>query len=273
MKKNGIIILIIINFIAQSCAVKKDQYSEVRFETNYGNITVKLYPETVKHRINFSKLLNQGTYNGVLFHRVIKDFMIQTGDPDSKKAKPGALLGTGDVGYTVPAEFVYPKYYHKYGALAAARGGDDINPQKASSGCQFYIVVGKKFTDDDLNALEDNNKKKLEAGLFQEIINTKINRVKQYQSERNQIKIDQLSDSILAKIHNRMEANPTYNFTEQQRNDYKTIGGTPHLDGNYTVFGEVISGMDVVEKISKVKTDENDRPLKNIRILKTVCIY
>ncbi len=273
MKKNGILILIIIFFIAQSCAVKKDQYSEVRFETNYGNITMKLYPETVKHRTNFSKLLNQGIYNGDLFHRVIKDFMIQTGDPDSRKAKSGVLLGAGDVGYTVPAEFVYPKYYHKYGALAAAREGDDINPLKASSGCQFYIVVGKKFTDDDLNAMEENNKKKLEAGLFQKILNTKINIVKQYQSERNQTKLDQLRDSILSVVENKIETNPTYKFTEQQRNDYKTIGGTPHLDGSYTVFGEVISGMDVVEKISKVKTDGNDRPLKNIRILKTVCIY
>jgi peptidylprolyl isomerase len=272
MAKNALILLISIFFISESCAVKKDVYSEIRFETNYGNITVKLYPETVKHRENFSKLVNQDFYSGVLFHRVIKNFMIQAGDPDSKTAKPGVLLGSGDVGYSIPAEFVYPKYYHKRGVLAAAREGDDVNPLKASSGCQFYIVVGKIFTDAELDSLETNNNRKREFQLYQAISNSKSDEITKYRQEKNQAKLVMLRDSIINAVQLEMKKNGRFKFTEQQRNDYKTIGGTPHLDGAYTVFGEVIGGMDVVEKISKVKTDNNDRPLKAVKILKTVCI-
>ena len=272
MKKYLIFTLITVLIALESCAAKKDHYSEVRFETNFGKITVKLYPETTKHRDNFSKLVKEGFYNGVLFHRVIKDFMIQAGDPDSKKAQPGAMLGSGDVGYTIPAEFVYPQYYHKRGALAAAREGDSVNPQKASSGCQFYIVQGKTFTDDDLNSMEINNKNKLEARLFQNIVDSKQEEINKYRQERNQSKLDILRDSILKVVKAEIQAKPTYKFTAQQRNDYKTIGGTPHLDGNYTVFGEVIEGMDIVEKISKTKTGANDRPVEDIRIIKAIYI-
>ena len=262
----GLILLAILSF-SESCA-KKNNDTLVRFETTSGNITVKLYPETAKHKENFLKLVNAGFYNGVLFHRVIANFMIQGGDPDSRIAKPDAYLGSGDVGYTIPAEFVYPKYYHKHGALAAAREGDQINPQKASSGCQFYIVQGKMFSDYQLDSIEHKNEQKLEEKLFQEIVEKKQDEVKKYRLEKSQPKLDVLRDSILAVVHLEMKNHPTYKFTPQQRTDYKTIGGTPHLDGNYTVFGEVIEGLDIVERISKTKTGMNDRPVEDIKVIK-----
>jgi len=268
MKKSILLILTTILFMSESCATSKVSSSIVRLETTYGNITVKLYPETTKHRENFLKLVNEGFYNGVLFHRVIADFMVQTGDPDSKKANPEASLGSGNVGYTIPAEFIYPKYYHKRGALSAARQGDQTNPLKASSGCHFYIVQGRTFTDAELNNMEKNNEQKLEAKLFQEVVNTKQEEVKKYRLERSQVKLDALRDSILAEVKVTIEKNPSYKFTEQQRTDYKTLGGTPHLDGDYTVFGEVIEGLDIVEKISKTKTGLNDRPVEDIKVLK-----
>jgi len=272
MRKSIFIILVAILIMTDSCAVQKNKGTMIRFETTYGDITVMLYPETVRHHDNFLKLVNNGFYNGVLFHRVIADFMIQAGDPGSKTAKAGASLGSGDVGYTVPAEFIYPTYYHKRGALSAARQGDESNPLKASSGCQFYIVEGKTFSDQALDSIENNNKQKLELKLFQNIVQTKQNEVKKYRMERNQSKLDELRDSVLAIVHVDMEKNPSYKLTEKQRKDYKTIGGTPHLDGEYTVFGEVTKGLDIVTKISKAKTGRNDRPVEDIRVIKAEVI-
>jgi cyclophilin family peptidyl-prolyl cis-trans isomerase len=273
MKKSILLFLISVLFMSESCATSKESSSIVRLETTYGNITVKLYPETVKHRANFLKLVNEGFYNNVLFHRVIADFMIQTGDPGSKNAKQDATLGSGDVGYTIPAEFVYPRYYHKRGALSAARQDDQTNPLKASSGCQFYIVQGRSFTDEELTGMEKNKEQKLEAKLFQNIVSAKQDEVKKYRLERSQPKLDALRDSILTQVNVQMKNDSSYKFTEQQRNDYKTIGGTPHLDGDYTVFGEVIEGLDIVEKISQTKTGRNDRPLENIKIIKAEVVY
>jgi peptidyl-prolyl cis-trans isomerase B (cyclophilin B) len=189
----------------------KEKVYLVALTTKFGVITLRLYNETPKHRDNFLKLTREGFYNGTLFHRVIKDFMIQGGDPESKNAKPDQALGNGDVGYRIPAEF-NTNLFHKKGALAAAR---DNNPEKASSGCQFYIVQGKKFTDADLDNLEQKMKVKLSAA---------------------------------------------------QREAYKTIGGTPHLDRNYTVYGEVVSGLEHVDEIAAVKTGAGDRPLEDVVI-------
>ena len=250
-----------------SCVTRKDSSSFISLETTYGKIKVRLYTETSKHRENFLKLVNNGFYDGVLFHRVIADFMIQAGDPDSKNAKSDVTLGSGDVGYTIPSEFIYPKYYHKRGALSAAREGDQTNPKKASSGCQFYIVQGRTFTDEELNSMEIKNQQKLEGKLFQEIFRKKQEKVKKYKLERNQQKLNALRDSIQVVVREAMKTNTSYKFTMQQRNDYKTIGGTPHLDGDYTVFGEVIEGLDIVSKISKTKTGQNDRPVKDINII------
>ncbi len=183
----------------------------VRIKTAYGDCIIRLYNETPGHRDNFIKLVKKGFYNGTLFHRVIQNFMIQGGDPDSKNAKPGVELGNGDVGYTVPAEFK-DSLFHKRGVLAAAR--DDI-PSKASSGCQFYIVEGKRFTDEELDKLEQTRLQGRKIPLSQRAI-------------------------------------------------YKSVGGVPHLDKNYTVYGEVVTGIDMVDRIAAVKKDAKDRPLTDV---------
>lgn len=268
MRKSAFILLIAIFILSDSCVGKNDSGTIVRLETTSGNIKVRLYPETIKHRDNFLKLVNQGFYNGVLFHRVIANFMIQAGDPGSKAAKADATLGSGDVGYTVPAEFVYPQYYHKRGALAAAREGDQVNPNKASSGCQFYIVEGKIFSDGQLDSIEKSKEQKLEEKMFQELADKKQEEIKRYRLEHNEAKLTALRDSILVEARATIKAHPAYKMTLKQRADYKTIGGTPHLDGSYTVFGEVIEGMDVVDKISKTRTGLNDRPVEDVRVIK-----
>jgi peptidyl-prolyl cis-trans isomerase B (cyclophilin B) len=189
----------------------------VILQTTLGDIKIQLYNGTPKHRDNFIKLVKQGYYNGLLFHRVIPSFMVQAGDPNSRNSRPGQALGNGGPNYTIPAEF-NPEYYHKKGAVAAARLGDDANPQKESSGSQFYIVQGRILNNSQLDALE--------------------------------------------------KANKHLPFTPEQREVYSTFGGTPHLDNAYTVFGEVIEGMDVVDRIAAVKTDQRNRPAADIKIIK-----
>lgn len=189
--------------------------TKVLFKTTFGDITVALYDDTPQHKANFIKLVNDKFYDGVLFHRIIKGFMIQGGDPNSKTAKAGQRLGDGDVGYTIPAEFV-AGHYHKRGALAAAREPDQVNPQKASSGCQFYIVDGTVYDNDKM--------------------------------------------TLIAKRTGKT-------FSPEQVQAYTTVGGAPWLDGDYTVFGEVIKGMDVVDKIAGQQKDGNDRPLEDIKII------
>lgn len=265
-------ILFVLILLLSGCIVKKQIGSVVQLETTHGRIVVKLYSETAKHRENFLKLVNAGFYNGVLFHRVIADFMIQTGDPDSKTAKSSVLLGMGDVGYTVPAEFLYPQYYHKRGALSAARQGDENNPKKASSGCQFYIVQGHVLTDQELNLLEKNKEQKIVAKRLQENLNLKQDELKRFTKARNKIALDSIRNVAMKEVELQMKNDSTYKFTAQQRKDYTTLGGTPHLDSDYTVFGEVVEGLEVVTKISKVKTGRNDRPAADVRVLKAVVV-
>lgn len=207
MKKLFTLSFLLLTITSVFAKAPKNQY--VRIKTSYGECIIRLYNETPQHRDNFIKLAKKGFYNGTLFHRVIQDFMIQGGDPTSKNAKPGIELGDGDVGYTIPAEF-RDSLFHKRGVLAAAR---DDNPQKASSGCQFYIVEGKRLTDSAINKQEKRSGRKI---------------------------------------------------PDWQRNYYKTVGGVPHLDGLYTVYGEVVSGIDMVDLIAAVKKDENDRPVVDI---------
>jgi len=205
------------SIISAFAAKPKNQY--IRIKTEFGVCIVKLYNETPLHRDNFIKLAKEGYYNGTLFHRVIKDFMIQGGDPDSRNAKPDSLLGEGGPKYTIPAEFK-DSLFHKKGVLAAAREGDIVNPGKASSGSQFYLVQGKVFTDEQLNSVEEKRLK--------------------------------------------------FKIPEWQREIYKTIGGTPHLDRNYTVYGEIISGLDMVDKIAVLETDKNNRPKNDVKMDITV---
>ena len=271
MKKILLFVLVLVLSILSPCQAAKvltNKEQKVLVKTTAGNFVLKLYNETPLHRDNFIKLVKTHFYDSLLFHRVISEFMIQGGDPDSKRATSDVMLGDGDVGYKIPAEFKTPDIFHKKGALAAAREGDDVNPDKTSSGCQFYIVVGKTFTDKDLNLMQLSRKQYLRSQLFEKIMEEKQGEAERYNKEQNIQKINELKDSIATQIEQKLKDNPNIQFTEKQRETYKTIGGTPHLDGNYTVFGEVIKGLDVVEKISKTKTNSADRPIDNVRILK-----
>ena len=244
-------------------------YKFVVLETNFGTVKLRLYENTPKHSENFLKLVKEHHYDGMLFHRVIKDFMVQGGASDSKGAKPGQMLGMSDPGYQIDAEF-HPEYFHKKGALAAAREGDEVNPDKKSSAEQFYIVQGKKYTDDDLNRLEkrrlDMAKNELGAKLFK----PKQEEYKRYMQAGENVKGDSLLRAINADITAQFADYKAHLFSAEAREAYKTVGGTPFLDGAYTVFGEVVEGLDVIDKIAVVKTDQNDRPVEDVVILKAV---
>lgn len=252
------------------------QETKVRISTNMGDIVIKLYNETPGHRDNFIKLVNAHTYDSVLFHRVIKDFMIQGGDPDSKKAAPGIMLGNGNVGYTQPAE-ISPKFFHKRGALAAARLGDDINPKKESSGCQFYIVHGRKFTGADLDMFENRQNQQVKQQIFTAIIMKPENKALKdkfiaLQQAGKMDSLQILSQQLEPQIQAEFQKAPQFKFTEEQRKAYTTEGGAPHLDGGYTVFGEVIEGIDVVDKIANMPVDNMSRPTADVRIIKATII-
>lgn len=239
----------------------------VRLETTEGNITVKLYDETPKHRDNFIKLAKEGVYDSTLFHRVIKNFMIQAGDPQSKTASDTATLGSGDVGYTLPAE-INPKFFHKRGVLAAARLGDEVNPNRESSGCQFYIVTGRKFSEAQMINMENQmNEARLE-NIFNELARKHMKEIYKMRKANDTEGLLELQDSLEAQARAKVAKEPTLKYTKEQISAYTTIGGAPHLDGAYTIFGEVTEGMDIVDKIEKVKTNRGDRPEKDIRILK-----
>lgn len=243
----------------------------VRLETTMGNITVKLYNETPKHRDNFIKLVKEGTYDSTLFHRVIKNFMIQAGDPQSKTATDTTTLGNGDVGYTLPAEF-NPKFFHKKGALAAARLGDDVNPKKESSGCQFYIVTGRKFSEAQMISMENQlNDARLE-NVFNELARKHMKEIYKMRKAGDNDGLLELQDSLETQARAIVAKEPALKFSREQITAYTTVGGAPHLDGAYTVFGEVTDGMDVVDKIQAVKTNRADRPETDVRILKATVI-
>ncbi|MFL5753811.1 MAG: peptidylprolyl isomerase [Bacteroidia bacterium] len=243
---------------------------EVLISTPYGDMKARLYNETPQHRDNFVKLVEKGYYDSLIFHRVINNFMIQGGDPESRKAKPEQMLGNGGPGYTIPAEF-NSKLYHKKGALCAAREGDDVNPQKASSGSQFYIVQGRVIRENDLSSFEYRINRPILTQITQQVtqkpenakIMEEINRLKQEGKQDSlMIKGKLLDEQILAEY----KKTPHFEFSAEQKNAYTTIGGTPHLDGSYTVFGEVYEGLDVIDKIAAAPTGANDRPRQDIRM-------
>lgn len=235
----------------------------VEFKTTAGDFTVLLYDDTPAHRSNFIKLVDEGFYDGVLFHRVIKDFMVQTGDPDSKNARKGQTLGAGSPDYTIEAEFRYPTHFHKYGALAAARTGDQFNPEKRSSGSQFYIVTGKKYNEATVKAMAERGVMQERQKYFRNLAEKHADEIKRMRASGDTEGLKALEKKLVEETENEITSDVPGTVLET----YTTIGGTPHLDGEYTVFGEVIKGMDTVEKIQQAETDGSDRPVEDIRVI------
>jgi len=273
MKTNNLLIIAVLAVLLAACgagaknSTDMEKRTQVKIETTVGDIVVELYNETPKHRDNFIKLAKEGVYDSTLFHRVIRQFMIQAGDPESKNASDNAQLGGGDVGYTIPAEFV-PKFFHKKGALAAARMGDDVNPERESSGCQFYIVTGRKFREAQLlDMAGQRNNARLDT-LFNQLARKHMKEIFKLRKAGDDNALMELQDKLEAEAYALYKEEEPFMFTPEQLSAYSTIGGAPHLDGAYTVFGQVLEGMDTVEKIEGTKTGRADRPVENIRILK-----
>ena len=258
--------IILIFFMTSCTAQNKEKDTYVVIETRFGDITLKLYDDTPRHRDNFLKLVKEGTYNGTLFHRVIENFMIQGVDPTSKNAPAGKQLGTGDMGYTIPAEIVYPAHFHKKGALAAARTGDEVNPQKESSGSQFYIVTGTVISSGQIASLENRMTKQKEQKIFERLVGEHRAEVMQLRKNRDKEGLYELQEKLIAQTQLEMKESGPVQLTAEQREAYTTIGGAPHLDGEYTVFGEVVDGLDVIDRIQKVSTDRSDRPKDDIKM-------
>jgi peptidylprolyl isomerase/peptidyl-prolyl cis-trans isomerase B (cyclophilin B) len=244
----------------------------VVMDTTLGEIKLKLYNETPKHRDNFIKLAKEGQYEGLLFHRVIKDFMIQGGDVTSKDAPMNKQLGAGDLGYTVPAEFKYPTYFHKKGALCAARTGDEVNPERASSASQFYIVTGKKYSESELNQMEKQLDSRLKQEIFNRLQTENRTKIMELYRSGNKEELAILRDTLIGKTELEAEKRKgEAKIPAEIRETYKTIGGVPFLDNQYTVYGEVTEGIEVVDAIQQVKTNKQDRPTENV-IIKSVKI-
>ncbi len=239
----------------------------VEVETTEGNFTVMLYGDTPKHRDNFVKLAREGYYNGTLFHRVIKDFMIQAGDPDSKNAPAGKALGSGGPDYKIDAEIVFPKHFHKRYTLAAARQGDQVNPMRQSSGSQFYVVTGTKLDTAQVAGLEQRLKMSRMQKAFNDLAMEHRDSIRQMQMRGDREGLKALQDTLVAQVEAQAANDTTPALTPEMKEAYTTVGGAPHLDGDYTVFGEVISGFDTIDRIEKAETDGRDRPKEDVRII------
>lgn len=250
---------------------KENKAMKVLLKTSEGDVVILLSELTPGHRDNFVKNVEAGAYDGVLFHRVIKDFMVQTGDPTSKTATPDAVLGANDYGEEIPGEFVLPELFHKRGAVAAARTGDAVNPEKKSSGSQFYIVTGKVYNESELVAMEKSLQNQQKQSVFQALAKEHRAEIMDLRRARNAAGLQELQDSLIQETEASLKGK-LFKFTPEQKLVYTTVGGTPFLDGGYSVFGEVVSGMDVVDKIQCVETARNDRPKEDVRILKASVI-
>lgn len=277
MRKYFILTALIL--LITSCAIFRnfrEIEKKVLIKTNHGEIVVKLYNETPIHRDNFLKLADSTFYDSLLFHRVIDEFMIQGGDPMSKNAKKGKKLGEGGPGYTLKPEIV-EGIYHKKGALAAARESDDVNPEKRSSGSQFYIVEGHKWSKENLDLLVKRKNSQIYLNFIEEYLKQNgneelYNRMDSLRRYGKRKEFNKIFLSMKDEVRPLIKEDTTielFNLNSEQRELYKNIGGTPHLDGAYTVFGEVIQGMDVVDKITQQRTNVWDRPLKDVLILET----
>ena len=260
-------VLLILISSAWQCSSSEPKSSKsvnpvVLIETQYGNIKLLLYNETPEHRDNFLKLIEEGFYEDLLFHRVIRNFMIQGGDPNSKTAAAEDRLGSGGPDYTLPAE-IHPELYHKKGALAAARMGDNVNPEKRSSGSQFYIVQGTSLTNSQLLENENRiNNMKLQNYYYKFLEEEKE---KAFEKDET-VNMDMLSKTAQERAEEIVSSGERFVFPEAHKEVYKTLGGTPHLDGSYTVFGEVVEGLEVIDKIADQPTDQANRPLNDVRM-------
>ncbi len=266
---NSVLIICILSLVscqqkAEPTPPEEETFQKIEITTNLGTMEIQLYNKTPLHRDNFINLAKHHAYDSILFHRVINNFMIQSGDPDSKNATSTDTLGEGDAPYMVKAEF-NEALFHKKGVLAAARDG---NPARSSSSMQFYIVQGKVFNDSTLNAAEKRIHKTFAVDYFKELGTQKalIDSIDSAMNQGNFERYNVLRDSVYAMASNEKSFKP-YNIPEEHREVYKTLGGTPHLDQTYTVFGEVTKGLEVVDSIANVMTNPMDRPLEDVRIL------
>ncbi|MGK7392918.1 MAG: peptidylprolyl isomerase [Candidatus Cyclobacteriaceae bacterium M3_2C_046] len=266
MFKNILLISLLtsLTFCADNSGNSKDYL--ITLKTTEGDIKMILFDQTPKHKENFLKLARDGFYDGVLFHRVIEDFMIQTGDPDSKEAEPGTSLGNGGPGYNIPAEF-NQDLFHQKGAVAAARQGDNMNPDKESSGSQFYIVHGKKFGEEELLIDQDMLYYYFRQYLEEEGQEELREKVMGLQQSQKFDQIQQLIMSYKGAMEKKYDIKLQKNYPEERLKAYTTVGGAPHLDDAYTVFGKVVEGLDVVDQIATTETGAADRPKEDIRIL------
>ena len=271
MKKLAFIFVFAGLFGNLSCGGTDNERNEkiAKIETEFGTIKIKLYNETPLHRDNFTKLTTDGFYTDLLFHRVIQGFMVQGGDPDSKNSEPGKRLGGGDLGYTIPSE-INPKFFHRKGILAAARQGDQVNPEKKSSASQFYILQGKVFRPGELDSLQANMEESRKMSKLQM-------RIKAIEPELNKLGAEGKQEELMARINairDTVAAEaaklPPFTFSEEQRKAYTTVGGYPSLDNGYTIFGEVIEGLDIIDKIAQQPTDQYNRPQKDIKFTITM---
>jgi peptidyl-prolyl cis-trans isomerase B (cyclophilin B) len=259
------LVIVMLLFLATGCAQDTKKDFLVTIKTPHGTMYAILYDETPQHKANFIKLVREKYYDSLLFHRVIQGFMIQGGDPDSRDAKPGQALGRGGPGYTLPAE-INPKFFHEKGALSAARMGDQVNPKKESNGSQFYIVQGTVYPDSAMKQLEDGATYQKKNNCLRQILE-----MPQYASLRQQIinkqqagdgawlqSFFEKSDTLIVKVM--PDYKPT-KFSPEQKDAYSKKGGAPHLDNEYTVFGKVIKGLEIIDKIAAVEKGIGDRPV------------
>jgi len=268
MKVKILIFSLAILSIMDSCT---DKDYVVVIHTDYGDMKAILYDETPEHKKSFLELAKGGYFDSLLFHRVIKGFMIQGGDPDSRNAAPGQQLGNGGPGYTIKAE-INPKFYHVKGALSAARLPDQINPNKESSGSQFYIVQGEKYSAEQLKAMADNANYTKVVNLLNRMFakgehKDLLNELMSLQQAGNMEAVRKRCMESLPIVEQEFGKQTMQTMTPEKMNAYETIGGAPHLDGDYTVFGKVVEGLDVIDKIADQPTGANDRPVKDIRMV------
>lgn len=250
--------------INTSCGDTGKGEKKVQIDTPYGPIKIRLYDETPIHRDNLLKLVDEGFYSDLLFHRVIQNFMIQGGDPNSKNAAPDQMLGSGDLGYTLPAE-INPKFFHRRGVLAAARKGDPVNPEKRSSASQFYILQGKVFRPSELDSLLMKMEEARKMNMMQARIKAIEPQLNKLGAEGKQVELMARVNAVRDSVSAEVDKLPRFSFSEEQRKAYTTVGGYPSLDNNYTIYGEVMEGMEIVDSIAAQPVNAQNRPLEDLK--------